>query len=453
MTQLSEPIRVLHIITRMVRGGAQENTLANVAGIHGRGWESCLVTGPALGPEGSLEPRCAAAGVRMLHVPSLVREISPRHDRIALAHLVRILREERPHLVHTHTSKAGIVGRVAARIARVPVVIHTPHGHVFHSYEGRLKSKVFIGVERTCASMAHHLVALTAREMQEHLELGVGRPEQWSVIHSGVDFRPFEEARGSGARVRAELGIPPDVPVIGTVGRLVAIKGQEYLVEAAARLAGDFPDLHLLIVGDGPLRARLMEVARNSGLHTVEHPVPEGSNGMPARRGSISPGADRPKTPLPTVHFTGLRKDVGRMLSAMDLFALPSLNEGMGRVLVEAMAMELPCVASRVSGIPDVVEEEVTGLLVPARDAGALSASLRRLLESPDLARGMGQRGRARAVPGYSVEQMLAQLESLYREALRERGITPPAAPEASAPAGARRTPPLADGGEPASRR
>ncbi len=445
MSQQPRPIRVLHIITRMVRGGAQENTLANVAGLHGPEWESCLVTGPALGPEGSLETKCEAAGIRMLHVPSLVREISPRQDRIALAHLVRILRQERPHLVHTHTSKAGILGRLAARIARVPVVIHTPHGHVFHSYEGKLKSKVFVGVERSCASMAQRLVALTDREMQEHLELGVGRPEQWSIIHSGVDFRPFEAARGGGERVRAELGIPPQAPVVGTVGRLVAIKGQEFLLEAAASLAGEFPDLHLLMVGDGPLRTQLLEMARGAGLNTVEHPAPGVAGETLRTSGSAAPA--------PTVHFVGLRKDVGRMLSAMDVFALPSLNEGMGRVLVEAMAMELPCVASQVSGIPDVVEDGSTGLLVPARDAASLSGALRRLLASPDLARAMGQRGRARAVPGYSVEEMLAQLERLYRQALRERGIVPPAATENIDPGDCRRTLPVADGGEAVSRR
>src|SRR5262245_2937879 len=127
-----DKLHILHVITRMVKGGAQENTLATVVGVHGPGWESSLATGPAFGPEGSLEPECLAAGMRLLRVPELVREVSPRQDGKALRQLVRLMRAERPHLVHTHTSKAGILGRIAARRAGVPVVVHTPHGHVFH---------------------------------------------------------------------------------------------------------------------------------------------------------------------------------------------------------------------------------------------------------------------------------------------------------------------------------
>jgi glycosyltransferase involved in cell wall biosynthesis len=217
-------LRVMHVITRMVRGGAQENTLATAAGIHGRGWESSLVIGPAFGPEGSLEPECLAAGMRLLRVSELVREVSPLQDGKALRQLVRLMRRERPHLVHTHTSKAGILGRLAARRAGVPVVVHTPHGHVFHSYEGRLKTQLFVRFERACAPLADRLIALTETERREHLERRVGRPAQWSTVHSGVDFAPFQDCRGMRAAVRAELGMPADAVVLGTVGRLVPIK-------------------------------------------------------------------------------------------------------------------------------------------------------------------------------------------------------------------------------------
>lgn len=399
----------------MVRGGAQENTLANVLGLHGGEWESTLVTGPALGPEGSMEPRCKAAGVRMLHVPELVREISPRQDRAALARLARILKAERPHLVHTHTSKAGILGRLAARMAGVPAVVHTPHGHVFHSYEGGLKTRLFIRAERTCASWAHRLVALTERERDEHLELRVGRPEQWTTIHSGVNFRPFEAARGDREAARGALGIPTGVPVVGTVGRLVPIKGQRYLIEAAAILSPAFPDLQLLLVGDGELRDELLGLARGAELGVIEHDP----SGKPRHAVGVAPGRA-------TVHFLGLRRDVPHWMSAMDIFALPSLNEGMGRVLVEAMAMELPCVASRVSGIPNVVAEGETGLLVPAKESGELAQALSQLLQASELARTMGRKGRGRVVPAFSVEEMVRKLEALYLDVLRERGVPVP---------------------------
>jgi len=405
---MAEPIRVLHVITRMVKGGAQENTLATVAGIHGRGWESALVTGPALGPEGSLEPECLAAGVRLIHVPELVREISPGDDLRALERLTALFRSERPHLVHTHTSKAGILGRIAARRARVPAVIHTPHGHVFHSYEGGLKSRLFIHAERFCAPKADRLIALTETERREHLEVGVGREAQWAIIHSGVDFAPFEAARGLRETVRAELGLAPGTTVLGCVARLVQIKGQTHLIDAFARLAAGRPDLHLLLIGDGDLREELIAQARGAGLSVRLHPEPA----------SPSTGG--------TVHFLGLRRDVPRLLSATDLFVLPSLNEGMGRVLVEAMALELPCVATNVSGIPDVVADGVTGLLVPPRDPEALAAALKALVDDPARAREMGRRGRERVVPAFSVEEMLAKLETLYAALLREKGVTPP---------------------------
>jgi glycosyltransferase involved in cell wall biosynthesis len=412
---MPEPIRVLHIITRMVKGGAQENTLANVAGLAGPGWESSLATGHAVGPEGSLEPECRALGIRMIRVPELVREISPRQDALALRRLVTLCRKERPHLVHTHTSKAGILGRIAARQAGVPLVVHTPHGHVFHSYESGLKTKLFIAAERYCARMTDRLIALTPNERQEHLELGIGPQSGWSVVHSGIDFGPFEAARPEREQVRQQLGIGSDVILLGTVGRLVPIKGQCHLIDAFAQLAAQHPKLQLIVVGDGELRGALVDQCSAHGLPIVQHDLPDGCGNGGA---SQSLGA--------RVHFTGLRRDVPRLMAAMDLFVLPSLNEGMGRVLVEAMAMELPCVASRVSGIPDVVADGETGWLVPPRDSQALSAALQAALAHPAELRARGQRGRARAVPSFGLPCMLDQLEAVYRELLQRKGIVAP---------------------------
>jgi glycosyltransferase involved in cell wall biosynthesis len=404
-------IRVLHVITRMVRGGAQENTLATAVGINGRGWESRLITGPALGPEGSLEPECVLSGLRMLRVPALVREVSPRCDLAAIAQLARLIRRERPHIVHTHTSKGGMLGRIAARLCGVPVVVHTPHGHVFHSYEGQLKTQLFVRLERACARAADRLIALTDSERREHLDLGIGRPEQWVTVHSGVDFAPFEAERGSRDAVRAELGLPPDAVVVGSVGRLVPVKGHAYLIEAIARLGVRRPGLHLLLIGDGPLRARLIDRARSMGMQVSN----EGTWVAPGQPGSA------------TMHVLGLRRDVAPLLAALDLFVLPSLNEGMGRALVEAMAMELPCIASRVSGVPDVVEDGLTGVLVPSRDPSALAREISTLIEARERAREMGRRGRCKVVPEFSVERMIAKLESVYRELLEAKGIRVPA--------------------------
>lgn len=408
---MSDSIRILHIITRMVRGGAQENTLASVRGINGRGIESSLATGPAIGPEGSLEEECLAAGIRMLRVPELTREISPWYDLIAVRRLTALCRKELPHIVHTHTSKAGIIGRIAARRAGVPVVVHTPHGHVFHSYGGRLKTRAFVALEQYAAAYADRLVALTASERREHLELGIGGPDQWSVVHSGIDFRAFEQSLAERERVRHELGIAPKATVIGAVGRLVPVKGHRYLIEAFAKIKSEHPTAELLIVGDGELRQELLTLARSLGLEVRSSWQDE--DGVAAGKPIFAGGR---------VHFVGLRRDVHRLLTAMDIFACPSLNEGMGRVLVEAMAMELPCVASRVSGVPDVVRDGQTGVLVPPSDPEALASVLVALANEPERARAMGRCGRRFVVPAMSERVMIEKLHDLYRMSLSEKG-------------------------------
>lgn len=416
---MPEPIRILHIITRMVKGGAQENTLATVRGINEPGIESSLAAGPAVGPEGSLEPECLQAGVRMLRVPELTREIAPRADLLAVRRLTALCRKERPHIVHTHTSKAGIVGRIAARRAGVPVVVHTPHGHVFHSYGGRLKTRAFVAIEQFTAKYADRLVALTATEQREHVELGIGSPDQWSIVHSGINFTGFERDPVEGEHLRREIGIAPEATVIGTVGRLVPVKGQRHLIEAFARVKAARPHSELVIIGDGELREELLALARARQLE-VRAAWEEG--GLETKRKRPSPGG--------TVHFLGLRRDVSRLLNVMDIFALPSLNEGMGRVLVEAMAMNLPCVASHVSGVPDVVRDGRTGLLVPPADPDQLAEALLALVNDPERARTMGEHGRACVVPAMSEAVMLEKLRGLYQELLAEKGFRlPPRGP------------------------
>lgn len=406
----SQPVRVLHVITRMVRGGAQENTLATVAGLNGGAWESSLVAGYAEGPEGSLEPECERQGVRLLRVPELVREIEPAADLVALRRLTRLMRKERPQIVHTHTSKAGILGRLAARRAKVPIIVHTPHGHVFHSYSNFFKSRAFVGVERGCARCADRLVALTPKERDEHLALGVGRPEQWDIIHSGIEFSQFEAWRvREQKQVRVELGLPLNATVIGCVGRLVPIKDHASLIDAFAVIARKVRNAQLVLVGDGPLQDELVARARSLGLRV----------GL----GNASGKTSAPPTGEATVHFYGLRRDVPRYLRAMDLFVLCSLNEGMGRALVEAMSMELPCVATWVSGIPDVVDEGKTGLLVPPRAPDMLSGAIQSLLRDPARARAMGLRGRERALAGFSQASMLDSIERMYTQLLHERGL------------------------------
>jgi glycosyltransferase involved in cell wall biosynthesis len=385
----ARPAKVLHVITRMVRGGAQENTLATVLRVDPSRFCSILATGPSDGPEGSMMGHVEASGVDVRLVPTLVRELSPIADYSALRTLRRLIEEVRPDIVHTHTSKAGILGRIAARRAKVPIVIHTPHGHVFHDYFGWAKTRSFIAAEKYCARRADRLVMLTENERKEHLQVGIGRPETLVTIHSGIDFAGLRATKRP-EEVRAEWSISSGDQVIGTVGRLVPVKGQTHLIAAMPAILARAPTAHLVIVGSGPLEAQLRQTAKDAGIEE-------------------------------RVHFAGFRADVANCLSAFDLFALPSLNEGMGRVIVEAMAMRLPVVASDVSGIRDLIVPDKNGTLVPAGDHNALAEAIASLLGDPLRSAAFGQAGYAMAIPHYSLDNMIGQIESLYEELLARK--------------------------------
>lgn len=374
------PPRVLHVITRLVVGGAQENTLLTVRELQARGYEVELAAGPETGPEGALP---VPEGIVFHAIPTLVREIRPLADLRALWDLYRLMRRGYD-VVHTHTSKAGVLGRVAARLARVPLLVHTPHGHVYHGYGGKLRSRLFVWVERVLGRWTDVLVALTESERREHLAEKVGRAEQWCVIPSGVEI---ERYRKPTALRRSDLGVPDRSFVVGCVARLVPVKGIEDAITATAQLVDRTPPVHLVLVGDGPQRAACQKLAGQLGLQE-------------------------------RVHFLGLRRDVPDLLPLFDLLVLPSRNEGMGRVLVEAQAAGVPVVATRVGGVPDLVSEGETGRLVPPGDPAALAAAIRSLAGDRATVARMRNAARARVAESLSAEAMVASLEAVYRSRL-----------------------------------
>jgi glycosyltransferase involved in cell wall biosynthesis len=382
-------LRVLHLITRLDRGGSADNTLLTAARTAPARFACTVAAGPSPEAGGAALVEVQARGVPVLRVPHLVRHPSPVTDLRAVGEILGIIRAGRFDLVHTHTSKAGFLGRLAARMARVPAVVHTPHGHVFYGYYGPLVTRLFAAAERWAAWRTDRLVALTVREVDDHLALGIGRPEQFRVIHSGIDFAAFDADPTPGRQVRVELGIPAEALVVGTLGRLTAVKGQDCLVAALASLA--LPQLWLLLVGDGEERSALAAQAQALGV------------------------ADR-------VVFAGWRQDVHRVLRAMDLFALPSLNEGMGRALVEAMYTGLPVVATAVGGVPELIVPGSTGLLVPPRAAADLAAAIRSLVADPEARARLGQQARACAA-GYSAAGMVAAIEAMYDELIEEKAL------------------------------
>ncbi|MCE9536940.1 MAG: glycosyltransferase family 4 protein, partial [Nitrospirae bacterium] len=331
--------------------------------------------------------RLDKAGVRWLLLPSLTRAVHPLKDLQALWQLIGLFRREQPALVHTHTSKAGVVGRMAAWLARVPVIVHTPHGHVFYGHFGPFRSWLFLQIERGLSGITDRLIALTDAERQDHLDRAVGRADRFAVVPSGIDREKFGRARVRGKQLPDWFGCPADALVVGSVGWLTDIKGHEHLITAVALLKKDVPSLHLVIVGSGDRKEALLLLAESLGLHLLGH-----------------------------------RDDVDLCLAGMDLFVLPSLNEGMGRALIEAMASGLPVIASRVGGIPAVIDHERTGLLVPPGDAGALAGALRRLLDQPEWARQLGAAASRSVDSRYGSLSMVHAIESIFAEALTIHG-------------------------------
>jgi glycosyltransferase involved in cell wall biosynthesis len=380
-------VRIAHIITRLCTGGAQENTFHTVRLANRDRFESHLISGPTLGAEGSIEAAVEAAGVEILREPNLVREPNALRDGRALRSLTRRLREGRYDIVHTHTSKAGMIGRIAARRAGVPIVVHTPHGNIFDGYFSPWKTRLFIALERFAARRTDCIIELTKGGIEEHLAVGIGRRAQYDVIFSGIDLSPYEAAITTRDSTRAALGIPPGGLLVGGVGRLEPVKGFTYFVEAAARIAETVPEAHFVIAGSGALENAL--------------------------RAQAAPLGDR-------MHFLGLRHDVPALMAAFDVLVVPSRNEGMGRVILEAGAAGVPVVAARVGGIPDLVDEGMTGRLVPKEDPEALAGAVIALLRNAEERRAMGANARAKVVPAYSLENMVAAIEQRYEELLNE---------------------------------
>lgn len=383
--------KVLHIITRFDKGGSAENTYLTLIGLSRAGYDLVLVTGPSDESKSAEREREAVqanldevekAGVRTISIPDLMRNLHLDRDLKAFFRLLRILREEKPQIVHTHTSKAGILGRWAAWLCRVPFIVHTPHGHVFWGYFGPLETKLYVTLERITARITHRIIALTEQEKEDHLRFRIASRDKFLTIHSGVDLSLFDATLHDRSQIRAELDIPAGDLVVGTAGRLTPVKGHMHLLEAAAKILAIRPDTTFVVLGDGELKNKLLERIEALGL-------------------------------AGKVHFPGWRPDVAAVMSAFDVFALPSLNEGMGRVLVEAMALSRPVVASRTGGITDLIEDGGNGLLVPPGDAGALADAILRLLDEGEMRAAMGGEGRRRAET-YSAERMVEKIGELY---------------------------------------
>jgi len=375
--------RVLHVITRMDKGGSAEILTTLLTQLPREEFASSLLLGPTRDPLPQFREVLARFDVPSTEVRHLQRQVNPIADLRALWGLIRAIRRAHPDIVHTHTSKAGFLGRAAAWRAGVPRILHTPHGHIFHGYYGRATTRLFVALERLAARCTERIIVLTDAEASQHLALGIGRPEQFVTIPSGVDLAEVRRAAMEGASIRRMLGLSQETPLLGIVSRLVPVKGIVHLLTAMPEILRHYPDAHLAVAGDGEERPALEAQAKALGIS-------------------------------PRVHFMGFREDPAAVIGALDVFVLPSLNEGLGKVLVIAMALGVPVVATRVGGIPEVVEDGRQGLLVPPADPPALAGAVAALLKDKARAASMGGAGRTRAEL-FSAEIMLERHAKLYR--------------------------------------
>ncbi|HBE68385.1 MAG TPA: glycosyltransferase family 1 protein [Planctomycetaceae bacterium] len=385
-------MRVLHVITRMIIGGAQENTLHNcldLADVYGD--EVLLVTGPALGPEGRLLGEGRAGGLNVRHIDKLQRAIHPANDRQAYRAILECIREFQPDVVHTHSAKGGFLGRATAWKAKVPAVIHTVHGAPFHPYQNAVARRLFIQLERWAARRCHHLISVADAMTKLMVEARVAPPEKFTTIYSGMDVEPFATCDQHRVASRRELGFSEEHIVFGKIARLFNLKGHCYLVDAAAKVVEQNPNVRFLLVGDGLLRESLTDHIDRLGL--TDHFV-----------------------------FTGLvsPEKIPYYLSSMDCLVHTSLREGLARTLPQALIASRPVVSYDVDGAREVVITGETGFLLPPKSIDQLSAAISQLAREPELRRKLGQHGAERFTDQFRHETMTQRIRDVYQQVLRD---------------------------------
>ncbi|MGH3134100.1 MAG: glycosyltransferase [Gaiellaceae bacterium] len=389
------PIRILRVIARLNMGGPAIHVASLAAGLQSRGYHTTLVAGSLARGEDSMAFLAERLGVTVVSVPDIQREISLLHDARSVVRLAELIREERPHILHTHTAKAGAIARAASLLAgaaRPAVVLHTFHGHVLKGYFDPSRTAIFRQVERSLARASDVLVAVSPEVRDELVELGVAPLEKFVVIRLGI---PLEERLGDPTAdedYRGHYGIPTDAFVVGWVGRMTGVKDTGAVLEIvrAARERG--VDAVLCMVGDGPDRERLEQQAHELGIARA-------------------------------CYFVGYQEDVAGYYRLFDALVLPSVNEGTPVSAIEALASGTPVVANRVGGVPDVVREGVDGFLVEPGDVGGAAERLALLAGDPGLRARLGESGRSWALERYSVSRLVDDVDRLYRSLLDAKRV------------------------------
>lgn len=386
------PVRVLHIITRMIVGGAQENTLLSVEGLDAMPeYDVTLISGIDKGKEGELLSR-ARETTHLMIVPEMGRNINPFSDLVAFWKLYKLIKQGRYYIVHTHSSKAGVLGRLAAWLAGTPIIVHTLHSLVFHDYQPWLVNRAWCLAKKICAPVTDYYISVSDIISQKAIAAGIAEPERFRTIYSGMELDWFLNAKFDSSKVRDEFGIPQDAPVVGKIARLFPLKGHDQLMDAAPEIVKRVPNVRFFLIGDGILLEHLQKRAREYGI-------------------------------LANFVFAGLidRERIPEMISAMDVVVHTSLREGLARVLPQSLAMGKPCVSFDIDGAPEVVIDDKTGYLVKAFDSIGLADRIAYLLERPELREQMGANGRRHVDPNFRTEKMVADISEVYQMLLERK--------------------------------
>jgi len=376
-------LKIVHIVTRLDKGGLADTVLYLAKGLVQIGYHITVIAGNTADPHPSLDLFLKEKYFPLYFIKDLQRNINPMKDLIVLWKLIKLLGKLKPDIVHTHSSKSGLLGRMAAAYWNIPIIIHSPHGHIFYGYFNRFISRIFITIERWLAKFTTQIITLTLKGKQDHLKYKVGRASQFSIVPCGINFLTFGDYKKSQNFRQNSLCMNGE-RLVGWVGRLVPIKGCDVFLKSCKELINlNQHRIKVIVVGDGEIRGELENLAQQLGIN--DH-----------------------------ISFLGNRTDVAAIMKSLDIFVLSSYNEGFGRVLVEAMHCGVPIVATNVGGVPELIKNGFNGYLIPGGESQAMTQAIFNLLSNEQIAQRFSVNGRQIA-DQFSFENMIRQTDQVYR--------------------------------------
>ena len=382
-------LNILHAITKLELGGAQENTLYTLRNLNRERYNLFLVAND----EGILIAEAKKIkGIKTFFIPELIRPINPLKDLIALIKLFHFCKREKIDIIHTHSSKAGILGRWAARLAKVPIIIHTIHGWGFYPKQNFLKRRLFIFLEKITGKITDRLIAVSQANIRTGIRNKIGRKGKYTLIRSGIKSSRFQNVEVNIAEKRKELGLDPDTKVVAMIAPFKPQKAPLDFVKVANQIIEKRSKTQFLLIGDGELRPEIEELIKVLNLEK-------------------------------RVILTGWRRDIPQILRIVNILVLTSRWEGLPRVFPEAMASELPIVATKVNGAPEAIEEGVNGFLVPVGNISSMTEKIITLLDNPEMAKEMGRRGKKKVFSEFDIDLMVEKIDNLYQGLIRSKGL------------------------------